>query len=136
MDEIKLFFRGINAMPLGWRAWLGLLVALNFAVPLAFIARPEAQATLAAMAASMVFMLWLIRLRGYTRLIGLGHIFWVPLIVLLWTRFDEVPAADVFGLWMRAVVAVNVLSLVIDAVDVTRYVRGERASLVPSSRRD
>jgi hypothetical protein len=136
MDEIKLFFRGVNAMPLGWRAWLGLLVALNFAVPLAFIARPEAQATLAAMAASMVFMLWLIRLRGYTRLIGLGHIFWVPLIVLLWTRFDEAPALDVFGLWMRAVVAVNVLSLVIDAVDVTRYVRGERASLVPSSRRD
>jgi hypothetical protein len=136
LKEMKVFMRGVNAMPLPWRGWLMVLVAANLVVPLFFIARPEALATIAAFFASMVLMLWLIRVQGYTRLLGLGHIFWIPLIYYLVSNFDRVPPVDAFGLWMRAVAIMNILSLIVDSVDVARYLAGERASLIPVSNRE
>lgn len=136
LKETKLFVRGVNAMALPWRVWLMGLVAANLVAPLFFLARPEALATIAALVASMVLMLWLIRVQGYTRLLGLGHVFWIPLVYYLVSQFDSVPPADAFGLWLRAVAILNIVSLIVDSVDVARYLAGERASLIPVSNRE
>ncbi len=130
MNAFIKFNRGLLAMPLPWRLWLVLLLTLNLIAPLVFIERLEAQATLAALLVSMALMTVLTGLSGFSRLVGLGHIVWVPLLYFLWTRLGEIPAADAFGLWVRAVIAVNATSLVIDAVDVIRYAAGERAETV------
>ena len=132
MNAFIKFNRGLLAMPLPWRLWLVLLLTLNLIAPLAFIERLEAQATLAALLVSMALMTGLTGLSGFSRLLGLGHIVWVPLLFFLWTRLGEIPAADTFGLWVRATIAVNATSLVIDAIDVVRYVRGEREETVPA----
>jgi hypothetical protein len=50
------FNRGLLVMPLPWRLWLLLLLALNLAAPLVFIEQLEAQATLAALLVSMALM--------------------------------------------------------------------------------
>ncbi len=136
LKEMKLFMKGINAMPLPWRGWLMVLGASNLVAPLFFLARPEALATIAALIASMIVMLWLIRVQGFTRLLGLGHIFWIPLVYYLVSHFEQVPPTDLFGLWLRAVVIMNILSLIVDSVDVARYLAGERASLIPASDRE
>ncbi len=130
MNTFIKFNRGLLAMPLPWRLWLLLLLTLNLIAPLVFIERLEAQATVAALLVSMALMTGLTGLSGFSRLLGLGHIVWVPLLVFLWTRLGEIPAADAFGLWVRAVIAINATSLVIDAVDVIRYAAGERAETV------
>jgi hypothetical protein len=78
----------------------------------------------------MALMTGLTGLSGFSRLLGLGHIVWVPLLFFLWTRLGEIPAVDAFGFWVRAVIAINAMSLVIDAVDVIRYAAGERAETV------
>ena len=130
MNAFIKFNRGLLALPLPWRLWLLLLLALNVMAPLVFIGHIEAQATVAALLVSMALMTGLTRLSGFSRLLGLGHIVWVPLLFFLWTRLGEIPAADAFGLWVRAVIAVNATSLVIDAVDVIRYAAGERAETV------
>ena len=130
MNAFLKFNRGLLAMPLPWRLWLLLLLTLNLIAPLAYIERLEAQATLAALLVSMALMTGLTDLSGFSRLVGLGHIVWVPLLLFLWTRLWEIPAADAFGLWVRAVIAINATSLVIDAVDVIRFVAGERAETV------
>ena len=130
MNTFIKFNRGLLAMPLSWRLWLLLLLTLNLIAPLVFIERLEAQVTLAALLVSMALMTGLTGLSGFSRLVGLGHIVWVPLLFFLWTRLGEIPAADAFGLWVRAVIAINATSLVIDAVDVIRYAAGERAETV------
>ncbi len=56
-----------------------------------------------------------------------GHLLWIPLLYFLWTRLDAIPANDAFGIWTRALMALNALSLVIDGIDVARYVAGDRA---------
>ncbi|MFQ5757910.1 MAG: hypothetical protein ACE5H7_17695, partial [Acidiferrobacterales bacterium] len=61
---------------------------------------------------------------------GLGHILWIPLLYFLWMRLEQNPADDFFGLWIRVVMVLNALSLVIDVVDVVRYIAGDRAETV------
>ncbi len=130
MNAFIKFNKGLLAMPLPWRLWLLLLLALNLMAPLIFIGRVEAKATLGALLVSMALMTGLTRLSGFSRLLGLGHIVWIPLLSFLWTRLGEIPAADAFGLWVRAVIAIDATSLVIDAVDVIRYAAGQRAETV------
>ena len=75
-------------------------------------------------------MVLLTGLSGYTRLISMGHVFWIPMIIWFWTRLDQIPSDDAFGVWIRLLIAVNMISLLIDAVKVVRYLKGERAETV------
>ena len=111
------------------RLWLLLLLAVNLASPLFFWQRTEAQVVLLALVASMGVMTVLTGFTGFTHLLGLGHIFWIPMNIWLWSRLDQIPAGDAFGVWIRVLIAVNTISLVIDAVDVGRYLTGDREEM-------
>ena len=124
------FNRGLMGMPLPWQLWLMLLVVANFVVPLFFLNRLEAQVVVAAFLASMVLMTVLTAVSGFTRLLGLGHIPWIPLLYFLWARIDQIPADDFFGMWIRGLMVLNAVSLLIDMVDVGRYISGERSETV------
>ena len=130
MGAFIKFNKGMLKMPFHWQLWLLLLVSVNLIVPLFFIDRLEAQVVVGTLLASMMLMTLLTARYGFTRILGLGHILWVPLLYFLWTRLGDVPADDVFGIWIRVVMTLNAISLVVDATDVIRYVRGERAETV------
>ncbi len=117
-------------MPPLWQAWLLALISANLIAPLFFLGRLEAQVVIAALVLSMVLMTILTGRFGFSRILGLGHIWWVPLLGFLWSRLADVPPTDAFGLWLRAVMALNVTSLIIDTVDVVRFLAGERAETV------
>ncbi len=125
------FNKGLMKSPIQVQLWLMLLVAFNFVAPLFFLERLEAQVVLGALLASMMLMTVLTGLSGFTRLLGAGHIFWVPLLYFLWTRLGHIPPSDGFGIWVRVVMTLNGISLVIDAIDVVRYIAGEREETVP-----
>ncbi len=126
MKSFIKFNLGMIRSPLRVRLWLMVLLAANLAAPLFFLHRTEAQVVLLAFVASMGVMILLTGLTGFTRLLGLGHVFWIPMIIWLWTRLDQIPSDDAFGVWIRVMIAVNTLSLLIDAVDVVRYLAGDR----------
>ncbi len=130
MDAFIKFNKGMLKMPIHWQLWLLLLVSVNLVVPLFFMDRLEAQVVVGTLLASMMLMTVLTGRYGFTRILGLGHILWVPLLYFLSTRLSDVPAGDVFGIWIRVLMALNAISLVVDASDVIRYVRGERAETV------
>ena len=130
MRAFLRFNRGVMRMPLPVRLWLVLLVTANMVIPLFFLGRLEAQVVFATIVASGVLMTVLTGLSGFTRLLGLGHVFWIPLIWFLWTRLDQAPSDTFFGLWLRVLITLNALSLVIDTVDVVRYIAGDRAETV------
>jgi len=62
--------------------------------------------------------------------LGLGHIFWIPLLYFLWMRLEQNPADDFFGLWLRVLMILNAASLIIDVIDVGRYIAGDRSATV------
>ena len=124
------FNKGVMNMPIHWQLWLMLLITANLVVPLFFLNRLEAQVVVGTLLVSMMLMAVLTGIQGFTRLLGLGHIVWIPLLYFLWSRLDQIPADDFFGIWLRALMVLNAVSLVIDAVDVTRYIAGDRAETV------
>ncbi len=130
MKAFLAFNRGLLGMPTPWKLWLLALVTLNLAIPLGFASRPEAQATVVALFASMAFMTLLTGRFGFTRILGLGHLPWIPLVAYLATRLEQAPADEPFGIWLRAVIALDVVSLLVDTVDVGRYLAGDRAESV------
>ena len=67
---------------------------------------------------------------GFTRLLGLAHLVWIPLILWLFSRLEQVPGDSVYGIWIQAVMVLNSVSLVLDTANVYRYVRGERQEMV------
>ncbi len=131
MRAFLRFNQGLFSMPPLWQAWLFALVSANLIAPLFFIGRVEAQVVVAALVVSMVLMTILTGRFGFSRILGLGHIIaWVPLLVFLWSRLPDAPSSDAFGMWLRVVIALDAASLVIDAVDVVRFLAGDRAETV------
>ena len=130
MQGFIKFNKGILRMSWPVKVWLLLLVAANAVAPLFFLQRVEAQAVLAAMMIGATLMSLLTARFGFSRILGLGHILWVPLLGWLAFRLGQIPADDAFGLWVRGVMLVNAVSLVIDMSDVVRFAAGDRNELV------
>lgn len=130
MNAFIKFNKSLLNQTLPVKLWVGLMVIFNLVIPLFYLDRLEAQAVLASFMASMFLMTIITGITGYSRLVGLGHIVWVPLIFFLWTHLDQIPSHDVFGIWVRALMAINVASLILDGVDALRYLGGERAEII------
>lgn len=130
MGAFIKFNKGIMKMPLLWRLWLALLVIVNLVIPLFYLNRLEAQVVAGTLIASAILMTGLTARGGFTRLLGLGHVLWIPLLFFLWMRLGQHPADDVFGFWIRALMILNAASLIIDVIDVGRYIAGDRSETV------
>ena len=117
----------IMMQPLWLQAWVGWLVLVNVLGAFVFVRRPEAKWVLIAMAGNAFLMNWLFAEYGYQRILGLAHVaFWTPLLVYLWLRRHEWDLQSYGGKWIAVLFATNFASLVIDYIDVARYLAGER----------
>ena len=130
MNAFIRFNRGLFRLPVGVRLWMLLLVSANLILPVIYFQQSEARIVLLTFFAGILLMVVITGTSGFTRLVGLGHIFWVPLVLFLVSRLGSIPATDAYGIWIRSVIAVNTISLVLDAIDVVRFARGERSEIV------
>ncbi len=124
------YHRGLGRMPRNWKPWLLSLLTANMIVPLFWIARVEAQVVFGVALLNGAIFVVLTAFSGFSRLLGLGHIGWVPLVWFLWERLPAYAPGTPFGFWLRAVVVLNSISLVFDTWNVIRYVRGDRGEMV------
>lgn len=74
------FTKGLMALPMPCPLWIGVLVAVNLAAPIAFLAALEARIVLAAFLAGGALMTAIFAAKGFVRLLGIGHILWVPML--------------------------------------------------------
>lgn len=108
---------------IAWVAWIGFV---NVAA-VAFWSEREARWVLASFVGALVTMQVLYQINGYNRFLGLAHvIFWVPLLIHLYGKLSKVVGPWVFEAWLRMLMATNGVSVVIDVVDVLRYMAGDR----------
>ena len=126
MKTIIDFTKTIMLLPKPWLVFVGLLVGANMVGSLLYINSLEGKVVLTAMMFGAITQMALFRAKGFVRLLGIGHIFWIPLVPWLWARLEQVEPGDPLAYWMVALVLANSLSTILDAVDVFRYVRGER----------
>lgn len=131
MQGFIKFNKGILRMPLPIKSWVALLAVMNLVGPLFFIHRLESQVVLGTMLVGATTMGLLTARFGFTRILGLGHFYWFPMLFWLATRLGQHDLGEPFGVWLTALMIVNAISLVIDVVDVVRYVAGDRKELVP-----
>lgn len=123
---MKDFMAQMFSMHLVWRIWLGALMFVNIVVPLVFIGRIEGQLTFAAAMVGTMIGMAIFKVQGFTRLMGVMHILWIPLVFFLLSRLGQFPVDDIFGVWLRIVILMNIVSLIIDVTDVTRYMFGNK----------
>jgi hypothetical protein len=120
------FIKTMLALPKPWVAWVMLLMAVNVVIPLFYVTTIEAQVILGAALIGAIIQTAIFSAKGFVRLLGIGHILWVPMVFWLWSRLDLAAPGSFFHSWLIAVIVIDTISLVIDATDVIRYWNGDR----------
>ena len=101
--------------------WVLWLMVVNSAAVF-FLQRVEARVILGVWLVNAVLMTGLAELNGYNRLLGLSHVVtWTPLLIYLWGRRGQIGGSSLVERWIRVLFVTNLISLVIDYVDVGRY---------------
>ena len=121
------FMRTMALFPLHWRLWVAALFAANFFAPLFFLAGIEGRVVLGVGLLAAAIQMMIFAGLGFVRLLGLGHFVWFGLVAWLWMRLEGIAPGGALWVWAVVVIVMNSLSLVIDVVDVLRFLRGERA---------
>lgn len=120
------FLRTMLTLPRPWIVWVGILMAANMVFPLFYLDTLEGKVVLAAFAFGAVVQTAIFSARGFVRLLGVGHIAWIPMVIWLWSRMGAAPRGSLFRYWLLGTSILAIVSLIIDATDVVRYARGER----------
>jgi hypothetical protein len=107
------------------RIWAIALILVN-AASLAFVHTIYGQANLAAVLAAIAVMVVIHARFGYVRLLGVGHVFWIPMIAWFVTDLPDRSAEPALYHWVVTLVLFNSACLVVDAVDLARFIAGER----------
>ncbi len=132
MKTMIEFNKAMMAMKMPWPLWVGLMAALNVIGAIYFFAAIEAKVVLASVIAGMIIQIAFFSAKGFVRLLGIGHVFWLAMVPWLVTRLESIGLDGPLGYWLAAVIVIDGISLVIDAVDVFRYLRGDREPSVPA----
>ncbi len=106
-----------------WNVWL---VGVNVCC-LYFIQHLEAQVVLATTLIAVVVQGVIYNRIGFTRVLGITHVMWVPMFAWMATRLDTITTQPDLANWLAVLLATNLGSMIIDALDVHRFFRGERA---------
>lgn len=128
---IQHFNHGVSQLPLHWRLWTYGQGLCNAGIPLVLLPAPEAIAALVAFAINCALMVVLVARTGFSRVIGLGHIMWIPLGVYHLTRLGAHEATSALYIWMLVTTSFNALSFAIDLSEAVRFARGDRADRAP-----
>ena len=130
--------QALETQPLWVQYWNYFMVFCIVLVPLSLLIWKQSRlAAVIVVAASLLAGVGVYRIfdaLGYVKLLGLPHIIvWTPLV---WFLFRQIKRNDM-PVWPRrimlVVMAVFLVSLMFDYVDVVRYVLGERTATPPLS---
>lgn len=112
------FFTELMQQPIWILLWVVFLMIINVASIL-FWNEPLAKVIFVTFMLSAIFMMGLYSRFGFEKILGMGHVLWIPLLVYV---LMEVQAAnDAFKIYLIILSVTFVVSLVFDIVDVWKY---------------
>lgn len=112
------FFSELMQQPVWIPVWVSYLMVINL-VSVGFWHEPLAKVIFITFMVSAMLMMALYSRFGFERILGLGHVLWVPLLIYI---LIHIPAAESGFQFYLVVLAVSIaISLAFDAVDVWKY---------------
>lgn len=123
------FMRGLLHVRLAVQLWIVWLIIINLVAASYFLPKIEALAVMISFVLAAIVMCALTASKGFTRILGLGHLVWLPAIIYLASRLPHVALDTSFGLWLVLLLITNVIALLFDGYDVWRYWQGDRAAM-------
>jgi hypothetical protein len=134
LELFGVVFLRFRPVPRVWCVWL---VGVNLAC-LWFITNIEAQVVLAVTSIAVAVQTLIYQRIGFTRILGSTHVLWVPMFAWMATRMDTIMGEPALAAWLVLLFVTNMVSMVVDAIDAVRFLRGERAphyrwNLAPSA---
>ncbi len=119
------FFVELIQQPVWIPVWLLILMIVNVA-SVGFWNEFLAKVIFAAFMLSAMLMMGLYSRFGFEKVLGLGHILWLPLLIYV---LMEIPAgSDTFKSYLIVWSIFTVLSLVFDVVDVWKYFTSRKST--------
>lgn len=123
LELFGIIYLRFRPVPRVWCVWL---VAVNAAC-LFFITQIEGQVVLAVTGLAVVIQTLIYQRQGFVRILGTVHVMWIPMFAWMATRIDTISQDTQLVTWLAVLLATNLVSFIVDVVDATRYVSGERA---------
>ena len=111
IEDMKQFNAGVRSLHPLWQLWVVGLLMVNGVAPMFFIGELAAVVTLAGMVSGGLLGLILVRLHGFTKLLGLMHLPWVPMLAAQVGLYPGFDGNDPYSLWLSLSVVVTALSL-------------------------
>lgn len=130
MKAMLDFLKHLITMPIAVRVWVAVLMLVNMGA-LFFLPRVEAWVVLGALMLGGVLQALIFSRKGFVRLLGLGHLHWLPMLVWMYSRIETIRLDPALYGWILLLTMVNGISLIVDIADVVRYLRGEKEPTVP-----
>lgn len=118
------FFNELLDQPAWVAGWVFALMVINM-VSLAFWSEPLAKLILVVFMLSAMLMMGLYAVFGFERILGLGHIFWIPLLGYLIVQLQQIEG--LFADYLLVLSLAIGVSLLFDIRDVWIYLSSKRA---------
>ncbi len=131
MRDFRTFMTGVFALHPMWQVWLLAMSVVNGVLPLLFLPDLAAIVTLVGVFSGAILGLLLVRLQGFTKLLGLMHVPWIPMLATQIGLYPGFDGASYYSLWLTSAIVITAVSLVIDVIDVVIYFRNCSRCLVP-----
>ncbi len=119
------FFSELVKQPILVPLWVFVLMCVNVA-SIAFWNESLAKVIFTTFMVSAVMMMGLYSLYGFEKILGLGHILWIPLLLYILTQLSNIEGAFLSYLIILSV-SITV-SLVFDTVDTWKYLSRKDAN--------
>jgi hypothetical protein len=123
MRDIRTFLTGAFGLHPIWQVWLLLMAIVNGVVPLFFLPDLAAIVTLVGVFSGAILGLLLVRLQGFTKLLGLMHVPWIPMLATQIGLYPGFDSASYYSMWLTSAIVITTISLVIDVIDVVIFFR-------------
>lgn len=114
-----LFAHDLLKQPIWIPIWVSALMVVNM-ISLAFWSEPLAKVIFVTFLLSAMLMMGLYAKFGFERILGLGHVFWIPLLAYLLVHLRQ--AEGGFATYLLVLSVFIGISLLLDIRDVWKYV--------------
>ena len=119
------FFNELIEQPIWIPIWVVILMIVNIA-SVGFWDEPLAKVIFVTFILSAILMMGLYSRYGFEKILGMGHILWLPLFVYVLMR---IPAeSDTFKEYLIIWSILTVISLVFDVIDVWKYFASQKST--------
>ncbi|KAF0172917.1 MAG: hypothetical protein FD161_3921 [Limisphaerales bacterium] len=125
MNNPLKFFLELMRQPLWIPLWVSVLMLANLA-GIAFWSEPVARLIVVTFMVSSMLVMGLYARFGFTKILGCGHVLWIPLLLHVLARLPHVEGA--FRAYLIGWCVLTAVSLAFDIVDVWKYWKADRKS--------